>query len=638
MNSSVMIKIREFFRTNEYDNEIILKKDRVYVVPEYQREIRWKAENAKILIEDLLINAKFLGTVFISLKENRNDNYELIDGQQRVTVLLMIYWAFAKKYPTVNKYHACGYINYSYKHLKEACDVDFNIDLLTEKYGIEESEFYESDVLEQTEKYKELWDTICSILNSLTPAREKALFENLIKSEINLILNSQQAYDVDDRTCVNYFLDINDRAVSLDDVDIFKGYLFKNDFDNMTSRWERLQRSLKKLRKKGLHYPVLSILEHYILCNANKKLDYKIKKLQHFKITRDIRIHDDEYKEGRHVLDLINEPDYGKKMMDDLDEFFIFIDNILGGAQGTAECYSKYFEIKTGEGLDSFTKMNCIDLIRRIILNDNVVPKLLVMKFFFERLQNDQSKKHEFKEIYIVYLCCIMFSLIDTNKASASFARIAMNEKWEEALNEKALDYMNKTVWSGNYSRKIEKKNVKPEDGAKYFPRDVACVYANYQLDGKGLIKKINENKIHNFINNSEITAEHFFINRSYKYTIRYGGGNVTLDCPAHIRKYVSYIGNYLCINEEANSDIGNAPIWEKVKYFDQYILEHKTLGSKLADNQFKLIKASFTDFPDMEVISTEEEAEREFNNYYASFEVRYKTYMNKLREMKQAD
>ena len=39
-----------------------------------------------------------------------------------------------------------------------------------------------------------------------------------------------------------------------------------------------------------------------------------------------------------------------------------------------------------------------------------------------------------------------------------------------------------------------------------------------------------------------------------------------------------------------------------------------------------------------MEVISTEEEAEREFNNYYASFEVRYKTYMDKLREMKQAD
>ena len=632
MNSSVMIKIREFFKADEYNHEITLSKNRVYIVPEYQREIRWKAENAKILIEDLLISAKFLGTVFISSKCENNINYELIDGQQRVTVLLMIYWVFARKYPSANKYQTCGYINNSYKYLFEACDVDFNISLLAKKYQVEESEFYQSDVLEQTDKFKELWETICGILDSLTPAKEHALFENLIKSEINLILNSQPAYEVDDRTCVNYFLDINDRSVSLDDVDIFKGYLFKNDFDNMTTRWEGLQRKLKLLRNKGLHYPVLSVLEHYILCNANKKLDYKIKKLMHFKITRDVRIYNDEYKEGRHILDLIHEPEFGKKMMDDLDDFFVFIQNVLDDAKGTAECYSKYFNVAEGEKLDSFTKLNCIDLIRRIILNDNVVPKLLVMKYFFERLQNTHCKKSDYKEIYNVYLCCIMFSLIDTNKASASFSRIAMNENWEELLAEKSVEYMKKTVWRGNYSRKIEKKGMKPEDGAKFFPKDVACVFDNYHLSADGRIKPVNENSIHHFWDSNTITSEHLFVNRSYTFTVHYGGGVLKTKCPSHIKKYVSYIGNYLCIDEKANRDIGNAPIWEKIQCLNHYIEQKESLGCKFADIQFKLIKESFSGFPDMDSILSEEEAEEAFNLYYANFEERYKTYMEKIK------
>ena len=585
------------------------------------------------MIEDLLINAKFLGTVFVSSKGEDSTSYELIDGQQRVTVLFMIYWAYALKHPDVNKYQTCKYINNSYKFLQDACISDFNIELLTRKRGISEAEFFQSDVLEQTDVFKELWDTISGILNKLTPAQEDTLFENLIRSEINLICNTQPKYEADDRTCVNYFLDINDRAVSLDDVDIFKGYLFKNDFDNMTSRWEKLQRELKKLRNKRLHYPLLSILEHYILCNANKKLEYKLKKIQHFKITKDIRIFNDEYKEGRHVLDLIHEPDYGKKMMDDLDEFLSFIENVLDDTKGTAACFSNYFSVIEGKEPDSFVKLNCIGLIRRILLNDNVVPKLLVMKYFFERLQYQKCKKDDYKDIYNVYLCCTMFSLTDTNKASASFARIAMCEDWKKALNEKAVEYLKKTVWSGNYARKIEKKDMKPEDGAKYFPLDVACVYMHFRLNKNDLIEKVNENSLYHFINDSSITAEHLFINRSYKFTVNYGGGKFTLDCPMRIKKYVSYIGNYLCIKELANREIGNAPIWEKIQYYDSYITKNKTLGCEFADAQFKLIKESFNGFPDMSIIFTQEEAEIEFNRYYSSFEERYKLYMDKLKK-----
>lgn len=636
MNQSTMIRVKNFFAPEDFNKMgITLIADRSYIVPEYQRAIRWESENAKILIDDVRSDNKFLGTVFISSQDGSKE-YNLIDGQQRVTILFMIYWAYSIDNPEVKKYICCKYYNESFRYLKELCMSDFNLQsIFCEGKQITEETIKESDVLDQFDKYKDLWRTIRDTIVSLTPRQSEEFFKNITNSEINLICNIQDKHNTDNQICVNYFLDINDRAISLDEVDIFKGYLFKMDFENMTTRWGQLQRNLRKLQEKGVFYPILSLLEHYILCDVNSKLNYKIKRLQHFKITQDIEISGDKYKAGRHILEVVKKPEYGKNLMDNLDSFIGFLILVLDGNNGNTSIFDTYFKVTSGKTVDSDTRNNCICLIRRIILNDNVVPKLLVMKFFYERLLSNDCKKNDYKDIYYVYLCSIMFILSDTNKASASFGRIVLAENWKSELENKAIKYLKRTVWNGRYDRRVEKKDVKPEEGGKFLPIDVACIYEFFELAENDQLKKIDEKKLYKFLTDSTMSSEHLFINKSFTYLVKFGDSETTIDCPKRLRRYVSFTGNYLYMKEEPNREIGNAPIWEKIRYYDQYKNKEKTLGCKFADIQFDLIKECFSDLPDLTYVSDENKAREAFHQYYNSFETRYKLYLERLKGKK---
>ena len=67
---------------------VSLDENRKYIVPGYQREIRWSTENVQVLIDDLKKGSKFLGT--ITLSTSKPKEFEIIDGQQRLTVITLI--------------------------------------------------------------------------------------------------------------------------------------------------------------------------------------------------------------------------------------------------------------------------------------------------------------------------------------------------------------------------------------------------------------------------------------------------------------------------------------------------------------------------------------------------------------------
>lgn len=81
-----------------------LDSNRTYIIPDFQREIRWDEEQIVELINNIGAGAKFLGNVILSEIKRENGNpqslkdYEIIDGQQRITTLLMILRFIQYKY------------------------------------------------------------------------------------------------------------------------------------------------------------------------------------------------------------------------------------------------------------------------------------------------------------------------------------------------------------------------------------------------------------------------------------------------------------------------------------------------------------------------------------------------------------
>ena len=99
-----------------------LSKDREYIIPGYQREIRWNTNNIQVLLDDLKDNSKFLGYVLMSTEDDVH--YNIIDGQQRLTVIFMLLDAIKRKDAEMS-YATCFFNNESFADIKMAIEKDF---------------------------------------------------------------------------------------------------------------------------------------------------------------------------------------------------------------------------------------------------------------------------------------------------------------------------------------------------------------------------------------------------------------------------------------------------------------------------------------------------------------------------------
>lgn len=70
-------------------------------IPSYQRPYRWNTKNVRQLLDDILSNKNAgkdryrIGSVIL---HKNGDNYDIVDGQQRITTLLLLAKAMDVKY------------------------------------------------------------------------------------------------------------------------------------------------------------------------------------------------------------------------------------------------------------------------------------------------------------------------------------------------------------------------------------------------------------------------------------------------------------------------------------------------------------------------------------------------------------
>lgn len=204
--------------TNSHENILVLEKGRRYVIPDFQREIRWDQDNVEILLDDLESGSKYLGNIILTQQEE--NIFSIIDGQQRITILTMILTA-------ILRFHGDDMdVLYPYKL---QVDSFFGFEILLDSYfaseSLEDQKVCESDHLHQKEKYFNLWKCLIEDERIRDKRKAKALLENLEQSNVNLILNRSD----DTKDGIRYFIDVNLKGKQLDVEDIFKSYLFIND-------------------------------------------------------------------------------------------------------------------------------------------------------------------------------------------------------------------------------------------------------------------------------------------------------------------------------------------------------------------------------------------------------------------------
>ena len=106
----------------------------VFYVPDYQRGYRWGTEEVLRLLEDIYNNGKKTYCLQPIVVKNRIDSFELIDGQQRLTTLYLIYQYLYRTTPAFFRKPSFSLSYQTRKHSEEFLN---NIDMSLEEENID---------------------------------------------------------------------------------------------------------------------------------------------------------------------------------------------------------------------------------------------------------------------------------------------------------------------------------------------------------------------------------------------------------------------------------------------------------------------------------------------------------------------
>lgn len=296
-----------------------------FVVPQYQRPYVWQEDNIQELIDDLYYafenkqnSEYFLGALVLKrTKEEEFREYEILDGQQRLTTLCMMIavlrdlmknqkykWTLSEMiYQEENellKVPARGRLKYNTRDKVK----DFVRDFITPMGGTKRHEileFKENQNISVANMAKAI-----NIMHSIFSDKEdlEAFAVFLLNNVLFIYVSTDNTEDA-----FRLFTILNDRGIPLSNADILKsiniGEISEDDLDEYSKNWEYLEEKYNKGFDRFLSFARTILLKNKPTSNLLDEYEKKIYKkgiLKKGKNTIDFLIHLDDIYDN--IIDL----------------------------------------------------------------------------------------------------------------------------------------------------------------------------------------------------------------------------------------------------------------------------------------------------------------------------------------------
>ncbi len=545
---------------------------RIYNIPDFQREIRWDMDNISVLIEDIKNGPKFLGNIILT--KHNPKKYSIIDGQQRITVLTMILNCIKHLHQNeIDIITPCSLTIESFSGFHKLMDEHFPDE---KKFDIE---IIKSDKLKQLQKYYQLWNYILGLEEIQLKKEAKELLRNLGESSFNIIINESD----DTSKGIRYFIDVNLKGKQLDTEDIFKSYLFSNDFgQEIRSLWYDLKKNAIDIEKSSLDYPLLKLLEHYFYCDLY--LDNKYRGLEFgtdFLLKENHKDPDtnNTYRKGTHIIEVIDDKSYMRSSLNDINQIASIILEIVRSSSITDTLKELFFFIDANgnkKSLDN-TELKIIHNIMGKMLKDSKVPpKALVMKYILlVLLRSENKKKEDLRQIYAVYMFTVLFTIFQNKKSTEALMNIlkAKEDTWYSELVKQINGYFSlDRITDNRLLAQYKLGQNEAEEDFRFRCKSLATIY-NYLCikSQKVTIRKGMMNQLYKFITDeTSFSVEHFVISESKEHLVRSSNLFDSYEIDRSIyNKYVNNFFNFIFIDQETNSMLSNFWLPEKIDKLD---------------------------------------------------------------------
>lgn len=559
------------------DEEIFsLTQDRIYIIPNYQREIRWEKENIITLLDDVKTGEQFLGNVILSKIENSNDYY-LIDGQQRITIINLTIYAIhsliAEKKISINiinKDELCILNNSKYDNFIQNLEREFS-----------EKESLGKDPYRQREKFEILYKAIKEYVQErlTSPNTISEVYQNLINSKINVVVSKNK-----DLKNITSFLDVNTKGISLDVEDIFKTNILSLDYsEKRIGQWIKLKEKSFELIDNDINLNLMDSLRYgfYVNLKFSEKKEYRnIKFNTKFKITESITINGKIFSKGDHLIKVLCDNNFIAETIDDVIDFHDFL---IAGATLNNQAFAKNFFKQELVAKHNVSCGMVSSLIQGVIKEQNKVPKLLLYAYFIKDIKNtDLQTMERLKRFHSIFTVSTMFCLYEKDKETPQMEalitkynedkiteKIGDNNVEIDAINKELCNVFNSYLTPDSIYSPIEKKIIKL-DGNKdeaYRAKSYALIYNFFEYDNVKKVFSISDyKKAYNFLTDKDkFSLEHFIFNESGKFEIKGGKKNNTYSSKDS-KISTKSVFNFIFISQTLNDKLGHLNIMDKIK------------------------------------------------------------------------
>lgn len=525
--------------------KVILSANRKYVVPRFQREYSWEENELSTLWEDIFTNMEicketnnikpsnyFIGSLVLIGDDTNGVEFEIVDGQQRLTTITILLSALGEFFYNNNK---PGIGDAIYKYLE---GIDDEGELFFKLVNENVSNFFQTRILakpnqkDNKKKFNgleeermlkayeyflnklnsdEVLDDFKKYVNIQNDSLDKLGIVKLIKDQVLsfttvfiTVDNLSDAYKI--------FETLNAKGKNLQAIDLIKNSIFsvlskKHPSDNAKELWLKIQKNLQG-EDRDLFYRQFWISKYA------------------FSTNRDL------YKSFNNKIE-VSEKRY-QKFLEELEEESIWYEKIINPIYESYTEQEYRFEY---ESLKAFKIFNVLQ-VRVILLSLKRANK--EKRIGYKDYKRAIEALEKFHFIYIAVCSCRASGierLLSTNALSIN--KCTNKNDMNLVINKLLDDLRNKLPEFEVFEQKFEK-----------------IVFTDKKTKYKKLIQYIFKK-----IENSTRPTDELSINE------------VSLE---HIRsqstggKYIGMIGNLLPLSKEINSDMGNIAFLKKIEYLNK--------------------------------------------------------------------
>ena len=262
-----------------------------YIVPDYQREYVWQDKEVLLLLDDIdeqvgsTTSEYFIGTILVAPIEGQLANFEVIDGQQRLTTFFLMLCALRNLLEGEQQHQVIGEILSTNRTTPDG-EIEARLKLEPRYENAEElvAKIAEIDADPNTvraavsaaniahfgslDNLLNAYSTLHRAINEKYPSKkELKQFWGYLASSVVFI---QISADVSN--ALKIFETINERGIGLNPMDLLKNLLFthvkQSEFTKLKDEWKKITAPLEKEKQKPLRF-----LRYYIMANHQFEIE-----------------------------------------------------------------------------------------------------------------------------------------------------------------------------------------------------------------------------------------------------------------------------------------------------------------------------------------------------------------------------